>query len=355
MSQYTEYKKTSIPWRPLIYGLVILYLVIDIGIWRGPVKKWIDQKVKTESLDERAKRFGYAATVNSLPISCREVERTAREFLAQSNRTLEELSPFYKNTLMIASLERLKQKRLVSRFSHFSGGDDSTDTSLEPLARVLTGGEEELKQRIQGIVVNPGHFKNWYRQQQRHYKWIEKKIKNSIQVNESEVNDWYNNNKEQLEIPETIKVRHIFVTTSDPKRPNAEERIEKVYEALMAGESFEKISASYSDDPRTKNKGGDLGWLSRERIPPAFSGLAFQIKPGNISEPFQTKLGWHCIRVDEKQPPRIPDFNEVRNQIFAYLENQKREHAIPILIKNMKENSTIVHFPEIFDEYVKNL
>lgn len=70
---------------------------------------------------------------------------------------------------------------------------------------------------------------------------------------------------------------------------------------LKAGETFEKLAKEFSDDPGTKNSGGDLGFQPTGIFAPEFQIRIDQMQPGEISSPFHTQFGWHIARVNERR------------------------------------------------------
>jgi peptidyl-prolyl cis-trans isomerase C len=68
---------------------------------------------------------------------------------------------------------------------------------------------------------------------------------------------------------------------------------------LDAGQEFSRVAADYSEDGVSANKGGDLGWLDEGAIDAELSRRVFAMKEGEISEPFQSSLGFHVVKVLE--------------------------------------------------------
>lgn len=96
---------------------------------------------------------------------------------------------------------------------------------------------------------------------------------------------------------EEIKVRHILVR----KRSEAEAALDSLVNKGVNRNNFILVCRDHSMDPVTKGSGGDLGWNTRNKFVPEFSGVAFELAAGEVSEPVRTPYGWHLIFVEEKR------------------------------------------------------
>ncbi len=96
---------------------------------------------------------------------------------------------------------------------------------------------------------------------------------------------------------------------------------------LRAGEDFAALAAEFSDDPGSKDSGGDLGWFGKGRMVPEFEAAAFSQEPGQIGDPVKTVYGYHIIQVLAKDSARPIDEATLRQrQAEAYrklLDEQK--------------------------------
>ena len=96
---------------------------------------------------------------------------------------------------------------------------------------------------------------------------------------------------------EQVRVAHILVDTKD--------LADKIYaQTQQPGANFEQIAKDQSVDPTTAPNGGALGWVAKGEMVPEFEKVAFSTEPGQISQPFRTKYGWHIVKVYEKDPNR---------------------------------------------------
>ena len=117
------------------------------------------------------------------------------------------------------------------------------------------------------------------------------------------------------------KARHILV--------KEEAEAKAIIAQLKKGANFEKIAAQKSQDPGSKDKGGDLDWAPGGRYVPAFSDALKKLKKGQITDtPVQTQFGWHVIRVDDERTMKFPPLEEVKPQIVQGLQRQSIEKMI---------------------------
>jgi len=96
--------------------------------------------------------------------------------------------------------------------------------------------------------------------------------------------------------------------------------ITEIQQKLSAGEDFAELAKQYSDDPGSKDQGGDLGWFPRDSgFVPEFEEAAFKLQPGEVSPPVLTQFGYHLIKVEERDPARpLDEFAVLQKKFEAY-------------------------------------
>ena len=139
-----------------------------------------------------------------------------------------------------------------------------------------------------------------------------------------------------------MNVQHIFISklpapgqTAEQKRLYAMDTFVSVNHHLSTGTSFEKL-ATASEDERTKNNGGHLGWIHRGRIAKDFTDACFAAEL-NSPTLIETKLGWHLINVLEKQPARTRSYEEMKPEIIIAIETIRRQEQIEIYRVNLRK------------------
>ena len=101
---------------------------------------------------------------------------------------------------------------------------------------------------------------------------------------------------------QAIKVSHILVTWQGARdsrvsrnKEEAHQVLESIQKEIAAGKSFTEMATAHSDDPKTRERGGEIGELARGQADPAFDDAAFALKPGEISDIVETSFGYHLI------------------------------------------------------------
>jgi peptidyl-prolyl cis-trans isomerase SurA len=104
--------------------------------------------------------------------------------------------------------------------------------------------------------------------------------------------------QEKKDIVEQIHVRHILLKTNALQDDaTVRQRLEQIRQRIVNGESFAVAASAASQDPGSASDGGDLGWQSPEIFDPTFSAAVAKLKVGELSEPFQTRYGWHIAQL----------------------------------------------------------
>lgn len=119
----------------------------------------------------------------------------------------------------------------------------------------------------------------------------------------------------QNENVEEVQARHILVATQG--------EAETVIKRLEKGEGFAALAGELSLGP-SASRGGDLGYFLAEEMVQAFSDAAFALQPGELSAPVETEFGWHVIRLEDRRVVPPPSFEDLSEQIRAFLEQQER-------------------------------
>lgn len=147
------------------------------------------------------------------------------------------------------------------------------------------------------------------------------------QVSDAEVQTYYDAHKDQYQVKEQVKVRHILIAVpagADAKTDAAgKAKAEDLLKQIKAGGNFADLASKNSDDPGSKTQGGELGWLDRGKTVPEFDKAAFSLAPGQTSDLVKTQFGYHILQVEDKKTAHLRPISEVKAEIVPVLEQQK--------------------------------
>ena len=143
-------------------------------------------------------------------------------------------------------------------------------------------------------------------------------------ANEAAIADHYEHNKFTFFQAEKVKAKQILLKVpqdaDDAKKAEIKLRIENVRKDLVDNKKdFSELAKAVSDDLETREKGGDLGFVERLQLPGAFADVLFALKPGEVSAPVETPMGWFIGTVVEKKAPEQRPLDAVRKEIAGQL------------------------------------
>jgi hypothetical protein len=141
-------------------------------------------------------------------------------------------------------------------------------------------------------------------------------------TNFGRVESQFNERKESLNTPEEVKARHILIT--DKGSAEATLKVVDEIKKTLTVQNFQKIANEKTEDPSGKTNGGDLGSFAKGRMVPEFDEVAFNLKPGTISEPVKTQFGYHFILVESKKPAVTATFDAYKNNIATEIIRKER-------------------------------
>jgi peptidyl-prolyl cis-trans isomerase D len=153
-------------------------------------------------------------------------------------------------------------------------------------------------------------------------------IRQSAKISDDELKAQYQADIQQYQVPNRVHVEHILLMTvgkTDAEVAEIRQKAEDVLKQAKKGAKFEDLAKKYSEDPGTKDKGGDLGWVTQGQTVPEFEKTAFSLPNGSISDVVKTQYGFHIIKVLDKETAHTKTFEEVKDSIRAPLQLTKAD------------------------------
>jgi peptidyl-prolyl cis-trans isomerase D len=199
------------------------------------------------------------------------------------------------------------------------------------------------------ITPDEAEIKSYYDQNKSKFQIPEKRVvrfglldRNQLRANttvtDDELKAVYTQNIQQYEVPNRVHAEHILFTTvgkTDAEVAEVKKKAEDVLAQARKGANFEDLAKKNSDDPGSKAKGGDLGWLLQGQTVPEFEKAAFSLPKGQISDLIKTQYGFHIIKVLDKETAHTQPFDEVKESIRPTLLNNKLDQLENTLADKM--------------------
>jgi peptidyl-prolyl cis-trans isomerase D len=160
----------------------------------------------------------------------------------------------------------------------------------------------------------------------------EEAVEKLLREQNERVRRFYDEHPDRYHLPERVRARHVLVRSEKDaaadKVQEAQKRIDAALARIKAGEDFAKVAAETSEDPGSKDRGGDLGLFPRGQMVPAFEDVAFNQKDGETSEVVRTDFGFHVIRTEAHEAAKDRSFDEAAHEIAEELAGAERARAL---------------------------
>ncbi len=205
--------------------------------------------------------------------------------------------------------------------------------------------EDVFKQMLEQRKLTVEQIKTDARQDMAVAKMIEEEIAAKAAVKPEQVQDFYSKNPDQFKQQPRVRASHILVAFPEgadaAAKAQAKTKAEQVLADLKGGKDFAALAKQHSQDPGSKDNGGDLGFFQEGQMVGPFNDTAFSLPVGTTSGLVETQFGFHIIKVVEKQPERVIPLEEVRTKVEEYLQNLNREQQTEAFVNSLKSKGKV--------------
>ncbi len=140
-------------------------------------------------------------------------------------------------------------------------------------------------------------------------------VAQQVQFSGDEIRDYYENNLDRFVSNEERKSSHILVAIDEDTTDEQAAKLIKEIQTKLETETFEELAKQYSDDPGSAAQGGDLGWAETGLFVPEFESALFSMNVGDTSEAVKTDFGYHLIRMDDIKPGQQQAFEDIEYEL----------------------------------------
>ena len=173
--------------------------------------------------------------------------------------------------------------------------------------------------------------------------YIKQEVLESVKVEDKDLKSDYEANKENYKTNEEVKASHILIYTpaeaTEADKKALKEKAELVLKEVLDGKtSFEDLAKKYSEDPGSKETGGDLGYFEKDKMGAVFANAAFAGEIGKvIPNLVESQYGYHIIKVTDKKAAGYKSYEEVKAEIETALIEKKRTEKYEKMMAELKK------------------
>jgi peptidyl-prolyl cis-trans isomerase C len=231
--------------------------------------------------------------------------------------------------------DRAKAKTLAEKFE----GD----------TRKQAGSDESFERQLRAMGFSAAKFREQVVERAICEEVVDRELKGKTSISDEQAKKFYEENGDQFQRPEMVRASHILLSTrvagterdmSEDKKKEKKEQIEKILERARKGEDFAALAKEFSEDPGSKDQGGEYTF-PRGQMMPEFEAAAFALKTNEISDIVTTQFGFHIIKLSEKVPPQKIEYAKAEKELKEYLAKQQVQKQLPDFMEKLKKEANL--------------
>jgi len=335
--------------------------------WKSGVKnKMISNKFKKNGLSlmfvffamrivaswnpELADKDIILATVNGIPVTLSDAKaETAKEERYIKDNFKGKIEKEKLKKMRRRAVDDIILRRLISEKFDKSGYKvpaQLIEKMMDKIADDLAGGDRKLlasKARQAGLTL--AKLQEQARKRVATMMLINARCYMNVFVTPKEVFDYYKRNRDKFTVPGKIHLQAIYLKSIGDDDDNIIYFALKLKDKLKNAdeEKFSKMVEKYSMGPN-REKGGDLGWISFNRLRLEFKNSITGLNVGDIAGPLKTPEGYYFLRIKETKKSETKTFNELKLKIREKLENEMKETNYQKYIKKIRSDAIVRYF-----------
>lgn len=285
--------------------------------------------------------------VNGESITQGEIDEMVNIGLQQFQSRGQAVPPEMQSMFQQQAEENLITQKLISAEVAKSGiviSDESVDATIKQIeGSVPNGMTLEAALAAQGMSLD--ELKANIRADLAARQLFETNTGTIKEATEADAQAYYDANTQQFAKPENAAASHILLSfeegESDEAKAEKKARLEGIRADIIAEKTtFEDAAKAHSGCP-SGAQGGSLGEFGRGQMVPEFETAVFDQEINSVGEVVETSFGYHIIKVTNRNEAGTTAFDEIKNQIIAYLSQNAQNEAIGAYIQTLRDGATI--------------
>lgn len=304
--------------------------------------------ISTAAIAQEVDPEAAVVKINDKVINEKEVAaETSKRLAAQAQQMPPgmEINDWMRNQIRKSVVDMMVEQALVEQKlaeKKIKIEDEKVMKEIEEIAANQNLKMEDVPAEIARFGMTMDDLKSQVRMRMQIETLIDNEMKDK-DVKEDEIKTFYEENPQYFERPEQVRAAHVLIMTqgkSDDEKAAAQTKIQEVLQKAKAGADFAALAKEYSEDPGSKDNGGEYTF-PRGQMVPEFEQAAFSLEDGQVSDVVETQYGYHVIKKFEHIEAKKQTLDEVKDQIKDHLTRQKRSQFWENYVEKMREDATI--------------
>lgn len=285
------------------------------------------------------------ARVNGKAVLGRDLEQLVRGELAQiGNPEWKNLRDDYRGQLTMESLTSLVSTKLLYQKA-MATGIKATDLEIQAEMQKISKGfqsDAEMNAALASQQLDRPTLEKNLGQTVAIAKFVEENVTKKIAITPEETAKYYREHPAEFQHPDIVRSSHILIRPAGdtPEQDQlAKQRAEALLARIKKGEDFAKLAKENSVD-NSASQGGDIGFSAKDNLAPEYANAIFAMPVGAV-QLVKTSFGYHVVKVTEKKKEGLSTLDEVKDQLTAFLKEQKGQEELAKIINQLRDQAKV--------------
>lgn len=245
-------------------------------------------------------------------------------------------------------LDRLVDERLILQQAtdlKLSVSSEDVDRSIEQIRKENNNlSEAQLAEELKRAGQSMASYRQEIKKQILRYRVINIAVGSKVAVSDNDVQSYYERHMKGGDNTQ-VRASHIFVSIpedADAVTLKAKQRFaHDLLARIKAGEDFAKLAKEFSQDPATREEGGDLGFFGRGMLPKPIEEMVFSMQVGDVRGPVRADRGFHVIKLVDKRTKPVKPLSEVREELRNQLRQKEMERQTKNYLAELRKRTLV--------------
>jgi peptidyl-prolyl cis-trans isomerase SurA len=245
-------------------------------------------------------------------------------------------------------LDRLVDERLIIQQAtelKLSVSSEDVDRSIEQIKKENGGlTDAQLASELSKAGQSMASYRQEIKKQILRFRVLNIAVGSKVAVSDADVQSYYDGHMKSGDHVQ-VRASHIFVSIpedADSVTLKAKEKFAgELLERAKKGEDFAKLAKEFSQDPATRDEGGDLGYFGRDMLPKPIEELVFSMKIGDVRGPVRADRGFHIIKLVDRRAKEVKPLAEVKEELRNQLRQKEMERQTKNYLADLRKKTLV--------------